>query len=510
MRHGYIKRPLTRHWSLTTNHFSLSIAPLDLAIVAVYVAVVMGFGGWFFRGQTAERYMAAGRSLPGWAVGLSIFGTYISSISFLANPGKSYAGNWNAFTFALLMPVAAWITCKWFVPFYRSTGEVSAYDHLERRFGTWAKTYSVACYLALQIARQGTIMYLLSGALLPFIGSDSPELRETLIWGLSLFVTIYPFLGGAEAVIWAGVFQSFVLLAGPLICLAVLLSGIAGSSSDHLMAAVDEGKFSLGSLAPDFTTSSFWVVLIFGFFSHIQNFGIDQAFVQRYITAKSDKAAVRSVWMATWMYIPVSACFFLIGTVLWIYYRIEPDSSVAALKSDDIFPWFIRYGLPVGIRGLVLAALCAAAMDSNLASMATLYWCDIHKPLFPQTQESRGISILRLATIGFAVLSTFAALLMLGSKQILDAWWTVASICGAGLLGPFLIGRLCPGVNGRAAAIGVTVGTLVVAWMALSVKSGVIPTGWRSTLHENMILVIGPTVMVIVAWIASRFTQRTI
>src|SRR5262245_31096671 len=104
----------------------MTIAPLDLAIVAVYVAVVMGFGGWFFRGQSAERYMVAGRSLPGWAIGLSIFGSYVSSISFLANPGKSYAGNWSAFSFAILMPIAAWIACKWFIPFYRSTGEVSA------------------------------------------------------------------------------------------------------------------------------------------------------------------------------------------------------------------------------------------------------------------------------------------------------------------------------------------------------------------------------------------------
>jgi SSS family solute:Na+ symporter len=147
-------------------------------------------------------------------------------------------------------------------------------------------------------------------------------------------------------------------------------------------------------------------------------------------------------------------------------------------------------------------------MDSNLASMATLYWCDIHKPLFPKTPDSRGIAILRISTIAFAILSTFAALAMMQSEQILDAWWAVASICGAGLLGPFLIGRLCPRVGGRSAAIGVAIGTLVIAWMALSVKSGIVPLRWRSTLHESMILVVGPIVMIVVGWIASLFTPR--
>lgn len=517
----------------------MSIAPLDLAIVAVYVAVVMGFGGWFFRGQSAERYMAAGRSLPGWAVGLSIFGSYVSSISFLANPGKSWAGNWNAFTFALLMPVAAWITCKWFVPFYRSSGEISAYDHLERRFGTWAKIYSVVCYLALQIARQGTIMFLLSGALLPFVtGADAqpaveqaaisesamqpveadsagkpavdPHLRARLILigVLSLFVTIYPFLGGAEAMIWAGVFQSFVLLAGPIICLAVLFSGMPGGVSEFVSMAAAEDKFSLGSMALDFTTSTFWVVLIFGFVSHIQNFGIDQAYVQRYITARSDRAATRSVWLATWMFIPVSALFFLIGTALWMYYRGQPDSAIAHLKPDDVFPWFMRYGLPTGIRGLVLAALCAAAMDSNLASMATLYWCDIHKPLFRNTPESRGIFILRASTIVFAVLSTVAAMAMLRSKQILDDWWTAAGICGGGMLGLFLLGRLCPKADGRSAAIGAIVGTLVIAWMTISNKTNWLAEEWRSPLHEHMILVVGTATIVGAGWLASLILPR--
>jgi SSS family solute:Na+ symporter len=320
---------------------------------------------------------------------------------------------------------------------------------------------------------------------------------------LSLFVTIYPFLGGTEAVVWAGVFQSFVLLVGPLVCLATLFAGTPGGMSGFFDLTGDYEKFALGSFAWDFATPTFWVIVLYGFVTHLQNFGIDQAYVQRYITARSDRAAIRSVWLATFLFIPVSGLFFLIGTALWVYYRAQPDSAIASLGPDDIFPWFIRHGLPAGIRGLVLAALCAAAMDSNLASMATLYWCDVHNRLFPGTEERQGIRVLRAATVGFAILSTLAALGMLHSKQILDDWWMVAGICSGGMLGLFLLGRLCRRADGRAAAIAAAVGTLVILWMTLSLKTEWLPERWRSPLHENMILVVGTAVVLGTGWLMS-------
>src|SRR5688572_31431204 len=120
----------------------------DIAILVVYLLGVTGFGCWFYRrNRGSERYMSAGRAMPGWAVGLSIFGSYVSSISFLANPGKSFAGDWSGFVFALSLPLAAWVAVRWFVPFFRKSGELSAYHHLEARFGPWARTYAVVCYL---------------------------------------------------------------------------------------------------------------------------------------------------------------------------------------------------------------------------------------------------------------------------------------------------------------------------------------------------------------------------
>ena len=177
----------------------MKLPTADIIVLLVYLAGVVGFGCWFVRrSRTTEGFMAAGRSLPGWAVGLSIFGTYVSSISFLALPGKAYGANWNAFVFSLSLPLAAWLAVRYFVPFYRKTGEISAYHHLEHRFGAWARTYAVLCYLLTQLVRMGAIMYLVGLALEPLTGL-SPA---TLVLATGVLVTVYTLLGGIEAVIW--------------------------------------------------------------------------------------------------------------------------------------------------------------------------------------------------------------------------------------------------------------------------------------------------------------------
>ena len=143
----------------------------ELAVLLLYMVGVFGLGCWFARkSSTTQEFMAAGRSLPGWAVGLSIFGTYVSSIEFLGNTGKAFGGNWNSWVFGLTLPMAAAIAVRYFVPLYRSTDAVSAYAHLEQRFGAWARTYALLCYLLTQLARIGTILYLVALALAPLTG----------------------------------------------------------------------------------------------------------------------------------------------------------------------------------------------------------------------------------------------------------------------------------------------------------------------------------------------------
>jgi SSS family solute:Na+ symporter len=484
--------------------YHAELSNLDLAVLLVYLLGVTGFGCWFFRrNRDSDYFMSAGRSLPGWAVGLSIFGSYVSSISYLANPGKAYGGDWNAFVFAFSLPLAAFIAVKWFVPFFRASGEVSAYHHLEKRFGPWARLYAVICYMLTQVARLGTILYLLALALVPLTGWPI----EWLIIGAGLAVMIYPWLGGTEAVIWTGVVQAVVLVGGALACVVLILAGMPDGPAQVITIGVEQAKFSLGSFTSDLAISTFWVVLVYGLVINLQNFGIDQSYVQRYITAKSDVEAQRSVWLGALLYLPIGALFFFIGTALFAFYQVQPGLLPAeiAARPDEVFPFFISHGLPAGVAGLVVAGLCAAAMDSNLNCMATLFLRDIYGRYWrPGCSERETMSVLHSAVAVFGFISIAAALAMIGNKHALDVWWNLAGIFGGGMLGLFLLGRLSAESNNGGAAVGTVAGVLVMLWLALSPKLMWLPEALRSPFHPLLTIVFGTLTILCVGWLASR------
>jgi len=245
---------------------------LDWMVLAAYFLGTMSIGFYFYRkSRNTEGFMAAGRSLPGWACGLSILATYLSSISFLALPGKAYAANWNPFVFSLSLPVAAWLAVRFFMPYYRSTGDVSAYAHLESRFGPWARIYASFFYILTQLARMGVVMYLMAMPLCVLLQKD---IRWIILFtGIS--VTVYAFVGGIVAVIWADALQAIVLMVGAAVCSILILFNMPEGPSQIFQIAAQNNKFSLGDFGPSLTESTFWVVLVYGIVINLQNFGID-------------------------------------------------------------------------------------------------------------------------------------------------------------------------------------------------------------------------------------------
>ena len=490
-------------------HQSLNI--FDLCVLVIYLTGTVALGLWVGRkSRNTEEFMAAGRRIPGWAVGLSIFGTYVSSISFLALPSKAYATNWNAFAFSLSIPLTTWIAVKWFVPFYRRSGALSSYEHLEHRFGPWARNYAVICYLLTHLARMGTIMYLLALALSPLTGWSVPWLIVTT----GVAVTIYTLFGGMEAVIWTDVMQSIILIIGALACVAVLLFGMPHGPAQFFQIATGQNKFSLGSFGTSVSKPTFWVVLVYGLFINLQNFGIDQSYVQRYQTAKNDAEATRSVWLGALLYLPVSAVFFFIGTELFAFYTAQPELLPAAVaaKPDSVFPYFIVTQLPVGMTGLVLAAIFAAAqsaISSCINCSATLVLCDFYKRYYrPAASERDAMRVLWGTSLVFGLAGTGVALAMISIQNALDAWWELAGFFSGGMLGLFLLGLIARQATNAAALAGVSVGVLVIVWMSLSPRL----TGewaWaRSPFHNFMVIVIG-TLMVLlvdltVGWFGGR------
>src|SRR6185295_4480273 len=189
---------------------------LDIAIIIIYLAAMVGVGFYFSKkNKSTEQFTRAAGKIPGWAIGLSIYATFLSSNTFLGVPGKAFGSNWNAFVFSLSMPLAAWVSAKYFIPFYRQSGEISAYTHLEHRFGPWARSYAVICFLLTQIARMGSIFFGIALSLQALLGFSMAAIM--IVMGACII--IYTVLGGMEAVIWTEVIQAVIKTLGAFLIL---------------------------------------------------------------------------------------------------------------------------------------------------------------------------------------------------------------------------------------------------------------------------------------------------
>lgn len=492
------------------SHFTL----LDGLVLGGYFLVTMAVGLAFWRrSRSVAGFTAAEGSLPGWLTGLSILGTYISSISFLALPGRAFVGNWNPFVFSLSLPLATWIAVKYFLPFYRNTGHVSAYEHLEVRFGPWARIYASACYLLTQVARIGTVTYLMALPMQVLLGWDI----RLIIVVTGVVTTLYTFVGGIVGVIWTDAIQTIVLVGGALTCAVLMISHLPGGLGQLFTIAAQHDKFSLGSFSAGLAEPTFWVVLVYGVVINLQNFGVDQSYVQRYHTSSSDAEARKSVWLGGLAYLPVSAVFFFIGTAMFAYYVTQPEALPAVYrepgKSDSVFPWFIVTALPSGITGLLIASIFAAAMStisSSLNSTATILLNDYYSRFVNrEATERQKMRVLYLTTIVVGAIGTGIGVAMISVKSALDMWWMLAGVFGGGMLGLFLLGYLSRRTNNRAAITGVSAGVLVILWMSLSPKWTGALAAFKSPFHGFLTIVFGTLAVVLVgllvtAWAGPR------
>ncbi len=482
---------------------------IDLIIFLVFTLGVVVFGCSFYKkGNTSAEFTEAGRSLPGWVVGMSIFATYVSSISYIGYPGKAFATNWNAFVFSLSIPIASYFAARYFVPFYRHGGSVSAYTFLEEKFGRWARLYASACYLLTQIARMGSILYLLAVPMHILMGWN----MHMVIIATSIGIIIYSMLGGLKAVIWADAIQGIILIGGALLCLGILCFSMPEGPAQVFDLAIHSpqgNKFSLGEFTGDLTTSTFWVCLIYGIFINLQNYGIDQNYVQRYHAAKTDRDARFSALFGGYLFIPVSALFFLIGSALYSYYTAHPHLLPADIagKPDYVFPFFIVNGLPVGLRGLLIASIFAAGMSTvstSVTSAATIILTDYYKPLVKNASERRQVYVLRLSSVLVGIIGIFVAIAMLSVESIIDAWWKLSSIFSGGMLGLFLLGIMPRRIHRWAALAGCVAGIAVIAWISLA---GLYDLPGIH-LHEYLAIVLGTTTIFVVGFLLTLLVKR--
>lgn len=475
------------------------MSAIDIAVIVAYFIGITLFGCSFYwrKGANDSReFMEGGGRIPGWALALSIFATYVSSISFLALPAKAYLTNFNAFVLSLSIPVSGGIAAWLFVPYYRKVTSASAYADLERRFGPWARLYASGCFLVMQSVRSGMILFLLALLLKTMFGLSF----ATCILVTGVTTVVYSMLGGLKAVVWTDAIQSVILIAGTVVVAVILCCTLPNGLGNGLSQAWDAGKFSLGSLSlKEWGAETFWVTFLYGIFLNLQNFGIDQSYTQRYRAAKSTGAAIKSMFSGAMLYVPVSFGFMLIGALLWIWSAQHPGALPAdvAARSDAVFPWFIVHRLPVGVSGLLVAAIIAAAMSTisgTLNSGATVLLEDYRKRFAKSAPSERAnVRFLRLATVGLGTFSICVALAVVNVQSVLTTWWGLQSVLSGGMLGLFLLGFFARRATSSHAAVATVLGIFTVLWITFAPKVLSVPP----ILHVNLAIVLGTVMLVI-------------
>lgn len=480
----------------------MSLPSIDLLVFTFYLLGIIAFGAsFYFRKRNSLDYTTGSGKLPSWALGMSIFATYLSSISFLALPGNAYSGNWNAFVFSLSIPIAAVFAIFVFVPLYRKLQSPSAYAYFEARFGLWARIYASVCYLLTQLARMGAILYLLALPMHFMLGWSIPH----IIWMTGLGVLLYATLGGLEAVVWTDAIQGILLILGALACFVFIMLELPNGIELFWNEGSKLGKFSLGSTNWNWAESTFWLVLIYGLFINLQNFGVDQSYIQRYLGAKDIKSAQKSTALGSLLYIPVSFLFFMIGTALFVFYQTFPENIPQDIlnEGDKVFPYFIIHAIPNGLSGLLLAGIFAAGMSTlstSINSSATVILEDhVKKYLMKEITEKQSMKILYLSSASIGLLSILVAMAFNGVASALDAWWALASIFSGGILGLFLLGLLSPNLSKLPAVLGVIAGLLIIGWISLA---EFLPQLELPLLHKNWAIVLGTMAIIITGFLA--------
>ena len=436
---------------------------LNYVILGVYLAGLL-FMGYYFskREKTTDDFFKAGGRIPWWAAALSIFGTLLSAITFMAIPAKVYASDWSYFTLNASMLIVAPFIAIFILPFYRRLNLTTAYEFLEMRFNLAVRLIGSSVFILFQLGRIGIVLFLPSIALSVVTGLDI-YLCITVLGVLSIAYTV---LGGIEAVIWTDVIQVVVLMGGAVISLFILLFSVDGGFNTFINSALQDNKLEMFNFDFDFSQSTFWVILIGGIFINFLNYGTDQTVIQRYLTTKDEKAAAKSIWVNALLPLISTILFFSIGTALYVFFKYNPtELNFTVNNTDAIYPWYIITQLPSGIAGILIAAVFSASMsslDSSMNSVATAFTTDFYRRFNSDVSEHSALKVARIVTVIIGSLGLSFALLMVSwdIKSLWDHFNVVVGLFVGGLGGIFLLGMFTKRTHSIGAILGLVISAI--------------------------------------------------
>jgi SSS family transporter len=511
---------------------------LDWAIIVAYLAFMIFDGIRMTKhSKSVDGYFLANKSLPWWAVGLSVMATQLSAITLVGTTGQAYSDGMRFIQFYFGLPLAMIVLCLTVVKFFHNANVYTAYEYLERRFDVKVRTLTSFFFLISRGLAAGVVVAAPSIILSIVLGWN----LVYTIFGIGLSTTIYTMFGGVQAVTWTDVKQMFVIFFGLFVCLFVIISyfpsGVGLTDGLQLAGAVN--KLNTVDFKVDFTEQyTFWSGLIGGMFLAMAYFGCDQTQVQRFLTAKSVDQGRTSLLMSAFLKIPMQFFILLIGIMVFVFYQFQQppmifnnveaakaaqaqeyqglqenyskafenrkQSAVEYLQTDSpedrqkyiesnqqfnearknavdfvkkenaqfndvnyVFPNFVLQHMPMGVIGLIIAAIFAAAMSTisaELNALATATTIDFYRRLVkPEAEDSEYLLVGKFATLFWGIFACVAAIYSTNLGSLIEVVNRFGSFFYGSLLGVFALAFLFPRAKARGAFFGLLFGIVSVA-----------------------------------------------
>jgi solute:Na+ symporter, SSS family len=470
---------------------------LDLVVIVAYLIGVTLFGLRFRQKQrTLKSYFLADKTIPWWAISLSIVAAETSTLTIISVPGLAYEKDFRFLQLVFGYLVGRAIVSLVMIPQYFRGELVTAYQLIDRRFGQKLRSLTAGLFLMTRAAAEGVRVFAVAivvGIALSGLLSGMTEVGRDVsaIAVVSVLTLIYTFEGGMTAVVWTDVVQLAIYISGSLVGLFTILHLVPGGWTAVHQIAGQAGKFRVFDFSWNFySTYTLWSGVIGGAFLTTATHGTDQLIVQRLLAARNERQSKIALMASGFAVLAQFSLFLLLGAMLFVFYKLIPPLKPFT-RTDTIFPTFIVTQMPHGVSGLLVSAILAAAM-SNLSaalnSLTSTTIVDFYGHWRPLTSETSRVRLSRFVTIGWGLVLFGLAILARHGGKVLEVGLSIASVAYGSLLGVFLLGVLTKTASERGAMVGMLVGFLLDLYLWRSTR---VPFTWYVALGSIATFIVG-------------------
>jgi len=463
-----------------------NLTAMDYSVVMAAIAVLFLIG--FLVGKkdsTTNEFFLGNRKIPVWAACLSFVATEISAVTIISVPSTTFRENWQYLQLFIGSFASRVVLAYFFIPAFYKYNCTTIYEFLRHRFGPATQYVATCFFFVTRLMGSGVRLTVASMAVAVLVGW---HLVPTIII-FSIAAIIYISWGGIRAIIWTNVWQTTIFFLAGVATVIYLSTAVDGGFPAILSQAGAAGKLKIFDWGPSLGSSTFWkdvfsnpniwwLAVLNGFFGSMAAYGTDHELMQRLLTVKTRQLSQRTTLLTPLAGLSVLIFYLLIGSGLWVFYQQNPGAPLPA-KLDDIYPHFANFQMPALLRGLVLAAVVMASIDSPLGSLTASFVNDIYKPLIAKDRDDRHyLTVARRMVVVFGVILAVLAYLFSFLNNFLWMAFKIGGVTFGSLLGVFLLGLFTKVKSNRANIVGMIIMAVINLILLIGTEKGFFSVGW--------------------------------